>query len=77
MATVEAGHSTAEQVAEAVVNLLTDRAHDLVVRIEIDGKRDAAGLADRFLAQCAANHSRRVRSAGRFGTGWSVAGGFV
>ena len=45
VATVEAGHSTAEQVAEAAVNLLTDRAHDLVVRIEIDGKRDAAGLA--------------------------------
>ncbi len=45
VATVEAGRSAAEQVAEAVVNLLTDRAHDLVVRIEIDGKHDAAGLA--------------------------------
>ena len=45
VATIEAGRSAADQVAEAAVNLLTDRAHDLVVRIEIDGKRDAAGLA--------------------------------
>ena len=40
VATVEAGRCSGEQVAAAVVHLLTDRVHDLVVRVEIDGGRD-------------------------------------
>ncbi len=41
VATIEAGRCPAEQVAAAVVNLLIDREHDLMVRIELDGSPDA------------------------------------
>ena len=40
VATIEAGRCPAEQVAAAVVHLLTDRVHDLVVRVELDAGRD-------------------------------------
>lgn len=42
--TVEAARCPVEQVAEATRNILADREHDLVVRIEIEGSEDAERL---------------------------------
>ena len=42
--TVEAGPCPAEQVAEVAGDILADRVHDLVVRIEMDGSGDGERL---------------------------------